>query len=146
MPKQIRWTTSQVINSMTNNKNSQDFSLKLKPGKPEGAIQWQDVNGRPVIKSGVGWKLEKKGDDKYLGVLQKQQKQQADAEKNKSISGKILGLLDKVLQKLSSAGLEGVSGNYQTRSQFTGGMDRNPTTKNSESTEVSVPDGWNIKT
>ncbi len=56
-----------------------------------------------------------------------------------------MGLLDKVLQKLSSAGLEGVSGNYQTRSQFTGGMDRNPTTNHSESTEVSVPDGWNIK-
>lgn len=51
-----------------------------------------------------------------------------------------MGLLDKVLQKLSSAGLEGVSGNYQTRSQFTGGMDRNPTTNHSESEEGEKKD------
>ncbi len=57
---------------MTNNKNSEDFAVKLKPGKPPGAIQWQDIMGRPVIMSGVGWKLQKAGDDKYLGDLQKQ--------------------------------------------------------------------------
>lgn len=133
---------------MANAKDNEDFAVKLKPGKPPGAVQWQDINGRPVIKSGVGWKLQKEGDDKYLKVLQKQQeqqKQQTDAEKNKPISGKIVGLLDKVLQKLSSTGLEGVSGNYQTRSQFIGGTDRNPTTNHSENAGVSVPDGWNIK-
>ena len=127
---------------MTNNKNNQDFSLKLKPGKPKDAIQWEDINGRPVIKSGVGWKLQREGDDKYLEVLKKQQKQQVDAQKNKPISEKMVGLLDKVLQKLSSTGLGGVSDNYQTRSQFIGGMDRNPATKHSESTKISVPDGW----
>jgi hypothetical protein len=36
---------------------SQEFSIKLKPGKPPGAMQWQDIQGRPVVRSGRAWKL-----------------------------------------------------------------------------------------
>lgn len=38
---------------------SQNFGVKLKPGKPPGVTQWQDVDGRPVIKSGRVWALQK---------------------------------------------------------------------------------------
>jgi hypothetical protein len=37
--------------------SSKDFGVTLKPGKPPGVMQWQDVQGRPVVKSGRGWKL-----------------------------------------------------------------------------------------
>jgi len=35
-----------------------NFSVKLKPGKPDGATEWQDVSGRPVVKSGRTWALK----------------------------------------------------------------------------------------
>jgi hypothetical protein len=38
---------------------TKSFGVKLKPGKPSGATQWQDIQGRPVIRSGRGWKLIK---------------------------------------------------------------------------------------
>lgn len=126
-------------------KDTENFALKLKPGKPPGAIQWQDINGRPVVKSGVGWKLLKKGDEEYVKRLEEQKKNQEDSEKNKPIAQKMLNLLDSVLGKLSNSGLAGVEGNYQTRSQFIGGADRNPTTDNSEKSEISIPEGWSIK-
>jgi hypothetical protein len=37
--------------------NTENFAVKLKPGKPPGATQWQDIQGRPVVRSGRGWKL-----------------------------------------------------------------------------------------
>ena len=39
--------------------NTKDFAVKLKPGKPLGATQWQDVQGRPVVKAGNTWKLQR---------------------------------------------------------------------------------------
>lgn len=45
-----------------------DFSVTLKPGKPEGATSWFDVQGRPVVLQGSTWKLNP--------VLQQKQAQQ----------------------------------------------------------------------
>jgi hypothetical protein len=36
-----------------------EFSVKLKDGKPEGATSWFDVSGRPVVKVGNTWKLQR---------------------------------------------------------------------------------------
>jgi hypothetical protein len=41
------------------NSQTKDFAVKLKPDKPPGATQWQDVQGRPVVKTGNNWKLQK---------------------------------------------------------------------------------------
>jgi hypothetical protein len=38
---------------------TKSFGVKLKPGKPPGATQWQDVQGRPVVKAGSTWKLQR---------------------------------------------------------------------------------------
>jgi len=38
---------------------STEFSVKLKPGKPAEATTWFDVDGRPVVKSGRTWKLQR---------------------------------------------------------------------------------------
>ena len=35
-----------------------DFGVTLKPGKPEGAMAWFDVQGRPVIRQGRAWRLK----------------------------------------------------------------------------------------
>lgn len=39
--------------------STRDFAVTLKPGKPDGATQWQDVQGRPVVKVGSVWSLQK---------------------------------------------------------------------------------------
>jgi hypothetical protein len=38
-----------------------DFGVTLKPGKPEGAMAWFDVQGRPVIRMGRAWRLKPTG-------------------------------------------------------------------------------------
>lgn len=40
-------------------KETKDFAVELKPGKPPEATSWFDVKGRPVVKSGSTWKLQK---------------------------------------------------------------------------------------
>ena len=42
---------------------SQNFGVKLKPGKPEDATAWFDVQGRPVIRMGKAWRLNLKGQE-----------------------------------------------------------------------------------
>lgn len=39
--------------------SSKDFGVTLKPGKPPGVMQWQDIQGRPVVKVGRAWSLQK---------------------------------------------------------------------------------------
>lgn len=36
-----------------------EFAVELKDGKPPGATAWFDVQGRPVVKEGSTWKLQK---------------------------------------------------------------------------------------
>lgn len=36
-----------------------NYSVKLKPGKPKDAASWVDVQGRPVVKNGRTWSLQK---------------------------------------------------------------------------------------
>lgn len=42
-----------------NSKGTKDFSVKLKPGKPADATSWFDVQGRPVVKKGSTWVLQR---------------------------------------------------------------------------------------
>jgi hypothetical protein len=39
---------------------AENFSVKLKPGKPKDATTWVDVQGRPVVKNGRTWSLQKR--------------------------------------------------------------------------------------
>lgn len=52
-------TKINVPESWSVRKNVKNFGVKLKPGKPPGATEWQDVQGRPVVRSGRGWRLVK---------------------------------------------------------------------------------------
>ena len=38
---------------------AEDFSVELKPGKPEDAMSWFDIQGRPVVKKGNTWTLQR---------------------------------------------------------------------------------------
>lgn len=40
--------------------NIKNFGVTLKPGKPEGATSWFDIEGRPVILQGKTWTLDPK--------------------------------------------------------------------------------------
>lgn len=40
-------------------KETKDFAVELKPGKPPEATSWFDVKGRTVVKSGNTWKLQR---------------------------------------------------------------------------------------
>ena len=57
---------------------SQNFGVTLKPGKPEGAMAWFDVQGRPVIRQGRTWRLNLKGQENNP-TPQKPQKPKAQA-------------------------------------------------------------------
>lgn len=39
--------------------STKDFGVELRPGKPEDATVWQDVKGRPVVKTGSTWTLQR---------------------------------------------------------------------------------------
>lgn len=47
-----------------------------------------------------------------------------DSQKRKKLRSKLSRAIDRILKKLSNLGLAGISGNYQTRSQFIMGSDR----------------------
>jgi hypothetical protein len=71
--------------------NIESFAVKLKPGKPPGATQWQDIQGRPVVRSGRGWKLARTNSQQSpgnSGVKSEAQKQQPEQNSGPKLSEK----------------------------------------------------------
>jgi hypothetical protein len=71
--------------------NTENFAVKLKPGKPPGATQWQDTQGRPVVRSGRGWKLARTNSQQASGdndVKREAQRQQPERDSGPKLSEK----------------------------------------------------------
>ena len=71
--------------------NTGNFAVKLKPGKPPGVTQWQDIQGRPIVRSGRGWKLARTSSQQSPSnnnVKPEVQKQQPEQDSGPKLSEK----------------------------------------------------------